>query len=104
MVRFECPIWCCEPSVRSCGALCSAFSDISIKQTLPGRRQKAIMASKMSDSPSPAMLSNIWENLNDLSVKDPEAYNKISVEAAKHFAVSCWPPLPFDIDQTNIAV
>ena len=53
------------------------------------------MASKMSDSPSPAMLSNIWENLNDLSVKDPEAYSKISVEAAKHFAKSRRPPLPF---------
>ena len=53
------------------------------------------MASKILDSPSPAIISNIWENLNDLSVNDPEAYNKISVESAKHFAKSRRAPLPF---------
>ena len=50
------------------------------------------MAAKSEES---AMLSNLWQNLTDLSVNDPEAYNKISVEAAKHLAKSRRPPLPF---------
>ena len=31
------------------------------------------------------MLSHLWQNLTDLSVSDPEAYNRIAVESAKQF-------------------
>ena len=42
------------------------------------------MAAKPSPSSSEsAMLSNLWQNLTDLSVNDPDAYNKIAVESAK---------------------
>ena len=51
------------------------------------------MAAKSEES---AMLSNLWQNLTDLSVNDPEAYNKIAVESAKQFQKSLRPPpLPF---------
>ena len=41
------------------------------------------MAAKPSSSSESAMLSNLWQNLTDLSVNDPDAYNKIAVESAK---------------------
>ena len=42
------------------------------------------------------MLSHLWQNLTDLSVSDPEAYNRIAVESAKQFHQSRRrAPLPF---------
>ena len=49
------------------------------------------MAAKPEEA---AMLSNLWQGLNDLSVNDPEAYKKIATESAKQFEKFQKPPLP----------